>query len=159
MLKNKLMAIIFMLLMLIPTVCFAEYTVSSDSRDYSIINGTYELQGNVIVQFPVRGENMRITADWARVQMWQQELHSGGNVNLEWGALSFNCENVDVYHSERTAYLSGDLRFNCNGNYVTSDEGSYCWKTKLATFSGNVVVNGISKDDTVIYSFRTNTFQ
>lgn len=155
--KKKFMAFLFTLL-LIPSVCFADFTVSSDSREFSVITGVYDLAGNVIVQFPARGSTMTITADKAKVQMYQQELHGNGNITLTWDGLKFSCDSVDVYHTERTAYLTGSLIFDANGHHITSNEGQYNWKSKIALFSGNVVVDGASKTGSVQYSFKDNSF-
>lgn len=157
-LKKRLLAFLFTLL-LIPSVCFADFTVSSDSREFSVITGVYDLVGNVVVQFPARGSTMTITGDKATVQMYQQELHGNGNITLAWDGLKFSCDSVDVYHTERTAYLNGNLIFNANGHHITSNEGEYNWKTKIAVFSGNVIVNGSSKNGAVRYNFKTNAFQ
>lgn len=145
--------------MLIPATCLAgKFTVASDSREFNIVTGEYNLAGHVIVEFPAQGSTMTITGDKAIVQMYQQELHGNGNITLTWDNLNFNCDIVDVYHTQNTAYLKGNLRFKANGNNITSNTGVYNWNTKVAKFSGNVIVNGSRKSGDVSYSFKTNTF-
>lgn len=153
MFKKKFFALVLAFLLL-PAVCSAEFTVNSDSRTFNMLTGVYDLVGNVTVQFPAQGSDMTIKGDRAIVQMWQQELHGNGNVKLDWNGLAFTCDKVDVYQKERTAYLAGNLVFNHNGNHITSNSGSYCWKTKLAVFEGNVVVNGAAQSGSYTYSFK-----
>ncbi len=143
---------------MIPSVCFAEFTVNSATKNFDILTGDYHLTGNVIVKFPVQNSTMSIKGDQAVVQTWQQELHANGNIKLSWENLNFSCDRVDVYHTDKTAYLSGKLFFKANGNHITADTGTYCWKTKLARFNGNVTVNGVAKPGTVTYSFNGNSF-
>lgn len=155
--KKKFLAFVFTLLML-PSVCFADFTVKSDTREFNIITGVYNLAGNVVVQFPAQGSTMTITGDKAIVQMYQQELHANNNITLVWDGLKFSCDNVDVYHNQRTAYLTGNLVFDANGHHITSNEGQYNWQTKIAVFSGNVIIDNIPRKDPVQYSFKDNAF-
>ena len=69
--------------------------------------------------------------------------------------MSFKCDKVDVYHSERTAYVEGNCNFQDNGMIITSDKGSDCWKTKIADFQGNVRVNGKASKSDVRYDVMT----
>lgn len=156
--KTKILAIIFMLI-LIPITCFADFSVKSDYKDFDFTTGVYNLSGNVTVQFPVQNETMTVVADKAKVELYQQQVHSSGNVKLQWGALSFACAKVDVFHQERTAYMEGGLVFDANGQHITSSSGTYCWKTKIATFSGNVVHNGTPKGNSLTYDFNNNSFR
>lgn len=156
--QKKFIAFLFTLLML-PSVCFADFTVNSDSKEFNIITGTYNLVGNVVVQFPAQGSTMTITGDRAIVQMYQQELHANNNITLAWDGLNFSCNAVDVYHTQRTAYLTGNLVFDANGHHITSNEGQYNWQTKIAVFSGNVVVDNTPKSGSVSYNLKSNSFQ
>lgn len=156
--KKIILAFVFTLLML-PAVCFADFTVSSNAKEFNIITEVYNLTGNVVVQFPAQGSTMTITGDKAIVQMYQQELHGDGNITLAWNGLKFACDKVDVYHTQRTAYLKDRLVFDANGHHITSDQGQYNWQTKIAVFSGNVIVDNVSKNGDVKYSFKDNSFQ
>ena len=119
---KKFLLTILMLLMLIPSLCFAvEPTIKSDTRTFNPLKGIYDLQGHVFVQFPA---------------------HDTLLITLSFGEMSFKCDKVDVYHSDRTAYVEGNCNFQDTGTTITADKGSYCWKTKLASFQGNVKVNG-----------------
>ncbi|MBR1975909.1 MAG: hypothetical protein IKA21_01700, partial [Phascolarctobacterium sp.] len=61
------------------------------------------------------------------------------------------CDKVDVYHKERTAYVNGNIKFKHDKTKITSDKASFNWKTKLAIFEGNVLVNGKAQDKMAIY--------
>ena len=47
---KKLLLVITMLLMLLPSLCFADPVIKSDSRTFNPIKGVYDLEGNVFVQ-------------------------------------------------------------------------------------------------------------
>ena len=140
---KKFLLTILMLLMLIPSICFAvEPTIKSDTRTFNPLKGIYDLQGHVFVQFPAHDTLLTITGDNTKVHLYQMEVHGQGNITLSFGEMSFKCDKVDVYHSDRTAYVEGNCNFQDTGTTITADKGSYCWKTKLASFQGNVKVNG-----------------
>lgn len=149
---KKLLLVITMLLMLLPSLCFADPVIKSDSRTFNPIKGVYDLEGNVFVQFPVHDTTLTITGDTTKVYMYAMEVHGSGNITLSFGDMHFKCDKVDVYHSDRTAYVDGNLRFQNAATTITADSGSYNWSTKLAAFHGNVVVNGTPHDGDVAYN-------
>jgi len=155
--RKKLLALI-MTLLLIPSVCFAETIITSDVRTFDVMKGIYNLQGHVFVQFPVDNSNMTITGDATKVYLYQMEVHGQGNITLKFNDIKFACDKVDVISKERTAYLNGNMNFKSDNLSITSDSGSYCWKTKLATFIGNVKVNGEAKPDNIQYNMVTKKF-
>ena len=69
--------------------------------------------------------------------------------------MRFKCDKVDVYNSDRTAYVEGNCDFKDDGMLITADKGSYCWKTKLASFQGKVKVNGKAYKNDVVYNVMT----
>lgn len=142
---KKLIALVLMLVTLIPAMCFAagaEPVIRSDSRTFNPLKGIYNLQGNVFVQFPARDKTLTITGDATQVYLYAMEVHGQGNINLSYDDLNFKCDKVDVYHSDSTAYVTGNLVFTQAANRITADKGTFNWKTKLAEFDGNVTVNG-----------------
>lgn len=155
---RKIIFSIILTIIMLPSICFAEPIIKSDSRTFDIIKGVYDLRGNVFVQFPVRGSNMTITGDITKVYMYQQEVHGSGNITLSFDNMKFSCDNVDVYSNQRIAYLEGNMNFNSNDLNITSDSGSYNWKTKIAIFNGNVKVNGESKPNNTKYNMETKSF-
>ena len=150
---KKLILAIAMLLMLLPALCFAQDPViTSDSRTFNPMTGVYDLRGNVFVQFPAHDSTLTITGDSTQVHMYSMEVHGQGNIKLSLGDLHFNCDKVDVYHSNSTAYVTGNINFQEDGTTITADSGSYSWKTKVAAFHGNVKVNGTAHDGDVAYN-------
>ena len=153
---KKFLLTILMLLMLIPSLCFAvEPTIKSDTRTFNPLKGIYDLQGHVFVQFPAHDTLLTITGDNTKVHLYQMEVHGQGNITLSFGEMSFKCDKVDVYHSDRTAYVEGNCDFKDDGMLITADKGSYCWKTKLASFQGKVKVNGKAYKNDVVYNVMT----
>ena len=153
-----------LLLLLIPLQCLAnnvassthitskgELVVQSDSRTFDVLKGVYELRGNVYVNLPIRKKKLAVKADRASVHIYDLEVHCSGNINLVYNDLNFKCDTVDVFHEGRIAYVTGNLQFDDGKTKIMADKGSYCWKTKLAIFEGNVVVNGEPKNNSVTY--------
>ena len=153
---KKIILALFMLLMLLPSMCGAvEPTIKSDKRTFNPLTGVYDLQGHVFVQFPAQDTMLTITGDNTKVYLYNMEVHGQGNITLSFGKMSFKCDKVDVYHYDRTAYVEGNCNFQDDGMVITSDKGSYCWKTKIADFQGNVRVNGKASKGDVRYDVMT----
>ena len=148
-----------MVLLMLPSLCLAvEPTIKSDTRTFNPLKGIYDLQGHVFVQFPAHDTLLTITGDNTRVHLYQMEVHGQGNITLSFGEMCFNCDKVDVYHSDRAAYVAGNCNFKDGSTTITADLGSYCWKTKLAAFSGKVKVNGKSHKGDIAYNVITKQF-
>ena len=153
---KKIILALFMLLMLLPSMCGAvEPTIKSDKRTFNPLTGVYDLQGNVFVQFPAHDTMLTITGDTTKVYFYKMEVHGQGNITLSFGEMRFKCDKVDVYNSDRTAYVEGNCDFKDDGILITADKGSYCWKTKLASFQGKVKVNGKAYKNDVVYNVMT----
>ena len=58
---KKLLLILTMLVMMLPSMCFADPVIKSDSRTFNPLTGVYDLQGNVFVQFPAHDTTLTIT--------------------------------------------------------------------------------------------------
>lgn len=153
---KKLFLVLLMLCVMLPSLCFAaEPTIKSDKRTFNPLTGVYDLQGHVFVQFPAQDTMLTITGDNTNVYLYSMEVHGQGNITLSFGKMSFKCDKVDVYHYDRTAYVEGNCNFQDDGMVITSDKGSYCWKTKIADFQGNVKVNGKASKGAVRYDVMT----
>ena len=138
--------------MLLPASVFAsDPVITSDSRTFDPLSGEYTLTGHVYVRITPHDQEMIITGDYTKVKVYSMEVHGKGNINLTYGDLNFTCAKTDVYHSNRTAYVEGNITFKDGPTTITADKGSYCWKTKLAAFQGNVVVNGQAYDHDIQY--------
>lgn len=160
----KRIILTILLLLLMPLQCLAgnvassthttskgELVVQSDSRTFDVLKGVYELQGNVYVNLPIRKRKLAVKADRALVHIYDLEVHCSGNINLVYNKLNFKCDAVDVFREGRIAYVTGNLQFDDGKTKIKAEKGSYCWKTKLASFEGNVVVNGEPRENRVIY--------
>lgn len=143
---------IFMLVLaisIIASTCFAkEPIITSDTRTFNPMSGVYELTGNVHVEIESQDQPIIIKGGHAKVNIYSMEVHADKNISLSFGEMNFLTDKVDVYHKNRTAYVNGNCKFKDARVAISSDKGTYCWKTKLSTFSGNVVLNGepINKD-------------
>lgn len=155
----KKLLILVLILIMIPVSCLAaEPVIRSDTRTFNPLTGVYDLVGNVYVQFPAHDKMLTITGDKTQVMLYDMEVHGVGNIALSYDQLSFLCDKVDVYHSDRTAYVNGNLHFTHDKTNITADSGSFCWKTKLASFHGNVKVNGAPQPGDVVYNVEEKKF-
>lgn len=168
---KKLFFAILMILLL-PAICLAneatasthktskgnEVVIQSDVRTFDIMKGVYDLQGNVFVQLPARDKTLTIKGDRTAVHLYKMEVHGKGNITLIYDDLDFKCDTVDVYHKGRTAYVNGNIHFQHGETNITADKGQFNWKTKLATFEGNVRVNGEALPGKVTYNIIENKF-
>ncbi len=154
---------IFLFLTLILLCCSAlcraaePPTVTSDKRSFNPLTGVYLLEGHATVRWPDDRMDLVIACDRAQVLLYQLEVHAEGNIKLDYDKeLRFTCDKVDVYHTDRTAYCSGNTVFRCGKDVICADKGAYCWKTKLAVFSGNVKVNGKPWPHEAEYNVKTH---
>lgn len=156
---KKLLILITAIIMLIPSLCLAaEPVIKSDTRTFNPLTGVYDLQGNVYVQFPAHDTMLTITGDQTMVSLYKLEVHGQGNITLTYDDLKFHCDKVDVYHKTRTAYVTGNCSFVTGAVSISADKGSFNWKTKLASFEGNVMVNGVPQKEAVTYNVLNKSF-
>lgn len=162
--KKFLIAIL--MIFILPVMCFAaeptssthktskgnDVVIKSDTRTFDILKGIYDLNGNVFVQLPARDKTLTIKGDRTTVHLYKMEVHGKGNITLIYDDLDFKCDAVDVYHKARTAYVAGNILFQHDNTKITANKGEFNWKTKLATFDGNVVVNGEAQSGKIIYN-------
>ena len=90
--------------------------------------------------------------------MYKLEVHGQGNITLREGDITFDCDTVDVYGKEKTAYVAGNMNFTQGDMIISADTGSFNWSTKNAVFNGNVIVNGEPKNGEVIDNVRERVF-
>lgn len=152
---KKYLVLFALLLLFIPSLALAQPTITSDVRSFNPLTGVYELQGHVFVQFPAHDKTLTITGDTTHVHLYQMEVHGQGNIKLLYDQLAFACDQVDVIHKERTAYVKGSLTFTHHKTTITADSGTFNWKTKLATFTGNLSLNGQKIQGPLTYNVLT----
>ena len=156
---KKLLLLIMVIVMFIPSLCLAaEPIIKSDTRTFNPFTGVYDLKGNVHVQIPTNDTMLTITGDQTMVSLYKMEVHGQGNITLAYDDLKFHCDKVDVYHKDRTAYVTGNCSFVNGATSISADQGSFNWKTKLANFQGNVKVNGVPQKEAVTYNVLTKSF-
>lgn len=153
--KKILMLLVTFLLLLPCLAQAAEPIIKSDTRTFNPLKGEYALKGNVFVQLTPHDQVLTITGDYTTVLIYSMEVHGHGNIGLTYGDLNFKCDKTDVYHSNRTAFVEGNITFKDGPTTITAEKGSFCWKTKLAAFQGKVVVNGKAYDRDVQYDIQT----
>ena len=128
---RKIIFSIILTIIMLPSICFAEPIIKSDSRTFDIIKGVYDLRGNVFVQFPVHGSNMTITGDMTKVYMYQQEVHGSGNITLSFDNMKFEVNPI-VNSFKKTLSNSNFLVMKCF-KLIFSEEGQaknicYSWQ-------------------------------
>ena len=132
-------------------------TIKADSTNYDINRGLYILDGNVYIE----SKNRVVTAGHAEVSVDNFEVWGTGGISFRQDDIHFTGGSVYVYGKQTRAEIAGGVDFERTGVSITSDGAEYNWKTKVATFKGNVHVNDNGKawqGDTVSYNVITNTF-
>lgn len=164
--------IALLMIFMLPALCLAneqtssthktskgkEVIIQSDVRTFDLMKGIYDLQGNVFVQLPAHDKTLTIKGDRTAVHIYKMEVHGKGNIVLIYDDLDFKCDAVDVFHKGRTAYIKGNIKFKHDKTKIAADKGTFNWKTKLASFEGNVVVNGEPRDGKVTYHVLEKKF-
>ena len=156
-------------LLLLLVVCFgfsflaetthanSNYTVTSDSRYFDPAKGLYFLSGNVYVSAKGRS----VTANEATFDPTSLQVWAKGNVTFKQSNITMTGDSVYVIATQRRAEVSGNLHFIQGGVSITGNSGDYNWKSKIATFKGNVVVNNngqINNYDYIQYNVVENRF-
>lgn len=114
----------------------AKPVVTADKQYFDPSRGLYFLKGNVYVATSSR----TITADEATADPTGLQVWASGNVTLKQDDLTFTGDSLVVLVSKSLAQVTGNLYFVRDGITISSDYGEFNWKTKIATFSRNVVV-------------------
>ena len=154
--KKVFILVSLLLALFLPSLALAARPeVSADNTQFNPLTGIYQLDGNVTVRLP----GQIIIADHATVHMYQLTVQASGNVRLSDNDISFYCDQVNVIGNESTAYCSGNCRFTEGATNINSNQGSFNWDSKIATFNGNVMVNGAARQGTVAYNVINKQFQ
>lgn len=154
--KKIFIVLTFLMCLLLPALALAESPqVTADHTSFNPLTGIYQLDGNVKVKLTDRS----IYADHATVNLYQKKVDAQGHVHLEDAQIIFLCDQVKVIGDEDTAYCSGNCLFHEGTNRITSQQGTFNWDTKIATFSDKVNVNGEPRNGTVTFNVLTKQFQ
>lgn len=153
---KRLAVLTVLLLVLISSTALAKPVVTADKTYFDVATGLYNLIGNVYIEVG----NRIITAGQAKVNMATLEVSGSGGVTVTQDDIKFSGDNVFVYGTSNKADVSGNIIFMRNGLSITADQATFNWKTKQASFTGNVHVT-TDKDSTtynsVTYDLITNT--
>jgi phage baseplate assembly protein gpV len=102
----------------------------------------------------------RLRAEHATVNIYKLTCEASGNVHLTDTQVQLYLRQRHPLGRDSIAYCSGNCTFQEGATRITSNTGSFNWDSKLATFSGNVLVNGTAKaDGTVTYNVINQSFQ
>ena len=152
---KKITLLTVLLLVLISSTVLAKPIITADKTYFDVATGLYNLVGNVYIEVG----NRIITAGQAKVNMASMEVAGSGGVTVTQDDIKFSGDNVFVYGASNKADVSGNIIFMRTGLSITADQASFNWKTKLATFTGNVQVitdKGNSVHNSVSYNIVTN---
>ena len=130
----------------------AKPVVTADSQYFDASRGLYFLKGNVYVATSSR----IITADQATADPISLQVWAEGNVTLKQDDIVFTGDKLLVLTTKTLAQVTGNLYFVRNGIAISSDYGEYNWKTKIATFSQNVIVKDASGQER---NYQSLTYQ
>lgn len=156
--RNKILIVALILTVIMAGTAFAAKPIIRADRQYLDVNtGLYVLTGNVYIEV----KNRIITAGQARVNMATLEVWGSGGITVTQDDIYFTGDSVYVYGSQDHAAIDGGVSFSRTDLKITADKADYDWRSKVATFSGNVqVVQGDNSwsADSVSYNVATNTF-
>ena len=129
----------------------------ADKQYYDFENGVYVVSGNIVISV----ENGTISGDKAHVKLSTLEFWGTGGWILKQYDVTFKGDSAYVVFNRDVAQIEGNCDFQRPGLQITSEKVDYNWKSKVATFKGNVrVYLGESgwTADTVLYNVETKEF-
>jgi len=108
----------------------------ADKQYYDFENGVYVVSGNIVINV----ENGTISGDKAQVKLSTLEFWGTGGWLLKQFDVTFKGDSAYVVFNKDAAEVEGNCVFDRPGLQILSDKADYNWKTKVATFKGNVKV-------------------
>ncbi|HMM20220.1 MAG TPA: LptA/OstA family protein [Selenomonadales bacterium] len=130
--------------------------VTADKTYFDVKSGLHILEGNVRIEI----RNRVITAGQAKVSMGSFEVWGSGGVTVTQGDIFFSGDSVYVYGHQDRADIDGGVYFKRTGLEISADRVQFNWRSKLATFNGNVHVNQNGNTwtaDSLTYNVNANT--
>ncbi|WP_196593900.1 LptA/OstA family protein [Pectinatus sottacetonis] len=121
---------------------FASPKITADKTTFDILSGTYRLDGNVRVET----SKFTVTADHAQVNLTSFEVWAQKNIKCTYGRKEdgtlINFTGDDLYGAwpDKTITVKGGTTFEYENMTITADQTSFNWETKIADFSGSVIV-------------------
>lgn len=158
--KRKMALLLLMMLMAVLLAGQAEAAqkpiITADKQYFDLSTGLHVLKGNVYIEVG----NRVITAGQAKVSVGSLEVWGTGGVTVTQGDIFFSGDSVYVYGTQSKADIDGGVYFKRTGLEISADRVQFNWRSKLATFHGNVHINqggNIWTADNLTYNVDTNT--
>ncbi len=130
--------------------------VRSNKQYFDPTRGLYVLQGDVYVGLGSR----TVTADQATFDPTSMDVWAQGHITLLADDITFRGHSLYVYSNRKIAAITGDISFQRPDISITSNYTEFNWKTKIALFTGDVVVTKgdgtVNKYDTLEYNVVEN---
>ena len=138
----KILTLIMLLIVLVPSKSFAEMPeIDAGETYFDVFKGYYVLKDNVHVVINNHGHKATISADEAKVNVISQKCWAEGKVNLTHDKDIFSCDRAFLQWKTKTAEVIGNVNFTSKKIMsVTADKAIFNWGEKVVDFYGNVVV-------------------
>ncbi len=131
--------------------------IEAQEKSFNIFSLVYTLKGDV----HIRHKNRAIRSDFAEYKLTSQEVKARGNIEFSDNNFSATCDELYAPTRADRVDLIGNVTFQKGNITVHADRASFNWKSKIATFEGNVNANhnGEIKDSQYLqYNVATGQF-
>jgi len=157
---NRILTAVLTILLMLSSVALAAVNhqyFRADKQYYDPDNDVYIITGNIVI--PV--SNGSITGDKAKVRLSTLEFWGTSGWTLKQYDVTFKGESAYVRYNQDVAQIEGGADFQRPGLQIKADKVDYNWKSKVATFKGNVKLNKEDKTwsgDALSYNVETKEF-
>lgn len=130
--------------------------IQAEHQYFDVEKGLYVLNDNVVIAH----KNRRVTAGEAKTNM--MEVWADGGITFQQDDIEMSGSSLYADFSKNMVQVQGGVDFNRSNLRITADKVEFNWKTKLASFLGNVRVQqegNASVYDAATYNVATNNFQ
>lgn len=118
----------------------------ADKQYYDTETGQHVVTGNIVITV---GDGI-IKGDTARVKLSTLEFWGIGAWQINQYNITFKGESVYVIFGKTLATIEGGVDFRRDNLRITADKVAYNWKSRVAEFSGNVlIVKGIGTPESL----------
>lgn len=129
----------------------------ADKQVYDVENDVYLVSGNIVI--PV--DNGSISGDKAKVKLSTMEFWGTGGWILKQFDVTFKGASAYVMFNKDAVQVEGGCDFQRPGLQIVSEKADYNWKTKVASFIGNLKITEEGRTwtaETVRYNVETKQF-
>lgn len=159
--RFRIMFVVLLVLSLLASTCFAAVNnkyFRADKQYFDIETGQYVISGNIVINV----DNGFIAGEKAQVKLSTLEFWGTGGWLLKQYDVTFKGESAYVVLNKDIALIEGGADFQRTDLQITSTKVDYNWKSKIATFKGNVKVIqpglAIVSSDSIKYNVETKEF-